>query len=231
LDGQNVKKIKRKNVEFCGLNIAQMAKIELLMDETQGNNALVDWVIGEIDKLNMGENILTIEETNQLNSFGNAQRKKEFNAVRHLKHQVFGEELIIYGENGKPKLNKSDRTIGISHSAHWALFAHSRIPFGCDIEEISDRIISISDRFCSSDELKLFAGEVGAMQLTQLWSCKEALYKLINAKGINWKKQMRCMAISGTKFTFAVETGTEDFIVNCDSVLVKNVILSIATYA
>jgi phosphopantetheinyl transferase len=174
---------------------------------------------------------LKLEEINQLNSFGSAQRKREFNAVRHLKHQVFGEELIIYGENGKPRFDNSDITIGISHSAHWALFAHARIPFGCDIEEVSDRIIPISDRFCSSDELELFAGEVGVMQLTQLWSCKEALYKLINIKGIHWKNQMRCIAISGTKFTFAVETGTEDFIVNCDSVLVKNVILSIATYA
>ena len=201
------------------------------MEKTQGNIALVDWVIGEIDVLNSYESTLNIEEINQLNSFGNAQRKREFNAVRHLKHQVFGEELIIYGENGKPKFDNSDITIGISHSAHWALFAHARIPFGCDIEEVSDRIIPISERFCSSDELELFAGEVGVMQLTQLWSCKEALYKLVNIKGIHWKNQMRCIAISGTKFTFAVETGTEDFIVNCDSVLVKNVILSIATYA
>ncbi|MFM1809426.1 MAG: hypothetical protein RLZZ382_651 [Bacteroidota bacterium] len=201
------------------------------MEKTQGNIALVDWAIGEIDMLNSYESVLKLEEINQLNSFGSAQRKREFNAVRHLKHQAFGEELIIYGENGKPRFDNSDITIGISHSAHWALFAHARIPFGCDIEEVSDRIIPISDRFCSSDELELFAGEVGVMQLTQLWSCKEALYKLINIKGIHWKNQMRCIAISGTKFTFAVETGTEDFIVNCDSVLVKNVILSIATYA
>jgi phosphopantetheinyl transferase (holo-ACP synthase) len=203
----------------------------MIMEKTQGNIALVDWVIGEIDVLNSYESILNIEEINQLNSFGSAQRKREFNAVRQLKHQVFGEELIIYGENGKPRFVNSDITIGISHSAHWALFAHARIPFGCDIEEVSDRIVPISDRFCSSDELELFACEVGVVQLTQLWSCKEALYKLINIKGIHWKNQMRCIAISGTKFTFAVETGTEDFIVNCDSVLVKNVILSIATYA
>ena len=201
------------------------------MEKTRGNIALVEWAIGEIDMLDSHESILNLEEINQLNSFGSAQRKREFNAVRHLKHQVFGEKLIIYGENGKPRFDNSDITIGISHSAHWALFAHARIPFGCDIEEVSDRIIPISDRFCSSDELELFAGEVGVMQLTQLWSCKEALYKLINIKGIHWKNQMRCIAISGTKFTFAVETGTEDFIVNCDSVLVKNVILSIATYA
>lgn len=201
------------------------------MEKTRGNIALVEWAIGEIDMLDSHESILNLEEINQLNSFGSAQRKREFNAVRHLKHQVFGEKLIIYGENGKPRFDNSDITIGISHSAHWALFAHARIPFGCDIEEVSDRIIPISDRFCSSDELELFAGEVGVVQLTQLWSCKEALYKLVNIKGIHWKNQMRCIAISGTKFTFAVETGTENLIVNCNIVHVKNVILSIATYA
>jgi phosphopantetheinyl transferase (holo-ACP synthase) len=203
----------------------------MLMDKTQGNIGLVDWVIGEIDVLNSRESILNIEEINQLNSFGNAQRKKEFNAVRQLKHQVFGNALISYGENGKPKFNNSDITIGISHSAHWALFAHASIPFGCDIEEVSDRIIPISDRFCSSEELELFGSEVGVIQLTQLWSCKEALYKLVNIKGIHWKKQMRCIAISGTKLTFVVETGAKDFLVNCECILVKNVILSIATYA
>ena len=201
------------------------------MEKTRGNIALVEWAIGEIDMLDSHESILNLEEINQLNSFGSAQRKREFNAGRHLKHQVFGEKLIIYGENGKPRFDNSDITIGISHSAHWALFAHARIPFGCDIEEVSDRIIPISDRFCSSDELELFAGEVGVVQLTQLWSCKEALYKLVNIKGIHWKNQMRCIAISGTKFTFAVETGTENLIVNCNIVHVKNVILSIATYA
>ena len=201
------------------------------MDKTQGNIGLVEWAIGSIDELNSYESILNAEEMNQLNSFGNAQRKREFMAVRQLKHEVFGEELIIYGENGKPRFDNSEITIGISHSAHWALFAHARIPFGCDIEEVSDRITPLSDRFCSSEELELLAGEAGVMQLTQLWSCKEALYKLVNIKGIHWKNQMRCIAFSGTKFTFAVETGTEDFIVNCDSVLVKNVILSFATYA
>ena len=201
------------------------------MKKMRGNIAMVDWTIGEIDMLNSYESVLNREEINQLNSFGNAQRKREFMAVRQLKHEVFGEELIIYGENGKPRFDNSEITIGISHSAHWALFAHARIPFGCDIEEVSDRITPLSDRFCSSEELELLAGEVGVMQLTQLWSCKEALYKLVNIKGIHWKNQMRCIAISGTKFTFAVETGTEDFIVNCDSVLVKNVILSFATYA
>jgi len=201
------------------------------MKKMRGNIAMVDWTIGEIDMLNSYESVLNREEINQLNSFGNAQRKREFMAVRQLKHEVFGEELIIYGENGKPRFDNSEITIGISHSAHWALFAHARIPFGCDIEEVSDRITPLSDRFCSSEELELLAGEVGVMQLTQLWSCKEALYKLVNIKGIHWKNQMRCIAFSGTKFTFAVETGTEDFIVNCDSVLVKNVILSFATYA
>ena len=201
------------------------------MKKMRGNIAMVDWTIGEIDMLNSYESVLNREEINQLNSFGNAQRKREFMAVRQLKHEVFGEELIIYGENGKPRFDNSEISIGISHSAHWALFAHARIPFGCDIEEVSDRITPLSDRFCSSEELELLAGEVGVMQLTQLWSCKEALYKLVNIKGIHWKNQMRCISISGTKFTFAVETGTEDFIVNCDSVLVKNVILSFATYA
>jgi 4'-phosphopantetheinyl transferase EntD len=213
------------------LNIAQQAIIKSLMDETQGNIDFVEWTMGAIETLNSCESTLNIEETNQLNSFGNAQRKKEFKAVRQLKHHVFGEELIIYGENGKPKFNNLNITIGISHSSHWALFAHASIPFGCDIEEVTDRIIPISERFCSSDELELFSGEVGEIQLTQLWSCKEAIYKLINIKGIQWKKQMRCIAISGSKFTFVVETGAQDVIVNCESIFVQNAILSIATYA
>jgi phosphopantetheinyl transferase len=201
------------------------------MDKTQGNIGLVEWAIGSIDELNSYESILNAEEMNQLNSFGSTQRKKEFYAVRQLKHQVFGDEIICYGKNGKPEFNQSNITIGISHSAQWALFAHATIPFGCDIEEVSDRITPLSDRYCSSEELELFTGEVGVIQLTQLWSCKEALYKLVNIKGIHWKKQMRCTAISGTKLKFVVETGAKEFTVNCESIFIKNAILSIATYA
>lgn len=201
------------------------------MDITRGKIGLVEWAIGSIDELNSYESILNAEEMNQINTFGNTQRKKEFNAVRQLKHQVFGDELICYGENGKPEFNQSNITIGISHSSQWALFTHATIPFGCDIEEISDRITPLSDRYCSSEELDLFDGEVGVIQLTQLWSCKEALYKLINTQGIHWKEQMRCIEISGSKFTFVVDTGTKEFTVNCESIFIKNAVLSIATYA
>jgi len=201
------------------------------MEKTHGSMALVDWIVAEIDEINASENILTFEEINQMNSIRNDQRKKEFLAVRHLKHLKFGEELILYGENGKPTLSNSEINIGISHSAHWALFAHAMIPFGCDIEEASDRINPLSDRFCSSEELELFPEEIGEIQLTQIWSCKEAMYKLLNIKGIHWKKQMRCIAISGSKLTFVAETGANDVLINCESIFVKNAILSIATYA
>lgn len=197
----------------------------------QGNIAQVNWVLGEISALDSSECTLNAEETSRFNSFGNAQRKKEFKAVRYLKQQIFGEALIVYGENGKPFINKPEVHVGISHTANLAMFAYSNIPFGCDIEEVKDRITPLADRFCSLDELRLFEGEVGSIQLTQLWSCKEALYKLVNVQGIHWKNEMICTAIAGSIYTFNALIGSKKIEVRCESILINDVILTIATYA
>lgn len=197
----------------------------------RGNIAQVNWVLGEINVLNSSECSLNAEETSQLNSFRNAQRKKEFKAVRHLKQQIFGETLIRYGENGKPFINKPEVYIGISHSSNLALFAYSNIPFGCDIEEVTDRITPLADRFCSMDELGLFEGEAGSIQLTHLWSCKEAIYKLVNIQGIHWKNEMICTEIAGSIYTFNAFIGSQKIKVRCESILMNEAIFTIATYA
>lgn len=196
-----------------------------------GITNFVHWELREIRALNADYVQLTPEENSQLLRLGSDQRKKEFKAIRVLKHRVFGAEEIIYGLHGKPETPQAGVNIGISHSAQWALFAHAAVAFGCDVEEPNERINRVAERFCSTEELELFPREVGIIQLTQLWSCKEAIYKLVNDPGIHWKDQMRCIAISGSKFLFTVETPMKHPIIKCESLHVNNAIISIATYA
>ncbi len=200
------------------------------MIKNSGITNMVNWEIGEIQTLNNSIIQLTPKESAELFQLSSQQRKQEYKAIRVLKQFVFGSDEIIYGKNGKPELHHEGLFIGISHSKQWALFAHSLKAFGCDIEQPNERIHRVKDRFCSNDELELFAGEVGIIQLTQLWGCKEAIYKLINESGIHWKDQMRCTGISETNFTFTVETN-KHFTVNCESFSLNNAIISIATYA
>ena len=196
-----------------------------------GITNFVHWELGEIQALNASSAQLTPVENAQLMRLGSDQRKKEFKAIRVLKQGVFGADEIIYGMHGKPEIQQAGVTIGISHSSQWALFAHAAVAFGCDIEEPHERITRVVARFCSSEELELFGGEVGIIQLTQLWSCKEAIYKLVNEPGIHWKAQMRCTAISESKFLFTVETPLKHAVIHCETIHVNNAIISIATYA
>ena len=196
-----------------------------------GITNFVHWELGEIQALCTFSVELSPEENAQLLRLGSDQRKKEFKAIRVLKQRVFGAEEIIYGLHGKPEIPQAGVSIGISHSSQWALFAHAAVAFGCDVEEPNERINRVAERFCSAEELELFSGEVGIIQLTQLWSCKEAIYKLVNEPGIHWKDQMRCTAISGSKFLFTVETPLKHPMIQCESIQVHNAIISIATYA
>jgi phosphopantetheinyl transferase len=196
-----------------------------------GFTNFVHWEMGEIQALNASSAQLTPVENAQLMRLGSDQRKREFKAIRVLKQGVFGADEIIYGMHGKPEIHQAGVTIGISHSSQWALFAHATVAFGCDIEEPHERINRVVDRFCRSEELELFDTEIGIIQLTQLWSCKEAIYKLVNEPGIHWKDQMRCTAISESKFMFTVETPVKHPMIHCETIQVNNVIISIATYA
>ena len=126
------------------------------------------------------------EEREQLNSLTNDIRKIEFLGVRRIRNESNLSSPIYYSDSRKPFLKKELNTyISISHSKHYCAFGASSRELGIDIEEISPRIERIASRFVSEEE-KQFISEQKILDLTKIWTMKEAMFKLNNRTGIEF---------------------------------------------
>jgi 4'-phosphopantetheinyl transferase len=97
---------------------------------------------------------------------------------------------ILYKESGKPYL-VSDVSVSISHSYDWLviLFSFNGNEIGVDIEKVRDKILSIKDKFLSTKELTDLQDAPPEKYITY-WCAKEAVYKVLNIKGLNFAEQI-----------------------------------------
>ena len=200
------------------------------METTRGKSNLVNWIVGNILFLNECSKDLLPEEILEIEGFQVEKRRQEYQAIRRLKREVFPEDAITYLPSGKPVLKTNKLEIGISHSNQWALFAYSTLEFGCDIEEVSSRLLTVEERFCQSSEIECFSDNDRLRSLTILWSCKEAIYKLVQEPGIHFKTGMICSSITGNRLNFTVHLAQGSREIHCVIIPIENAILSIATY-
>ena len=129
-------------------------------------------------------------EKEQLSSLSNEFRKVEFLGVRSLRNKLSILEPINYTENRKPYLDGNQHMfISISHSKKYCALGASSSHIGIDIEEVSPRIERISERFVHQDEVK-FIGADHLLDLTKLWTMKEAMFKLNERSGIEFKTEL-----------------------------------------
>ena len=129
-------------------------------------------------------------EKEQLSSLSNEFRKVEFLGVRSLRNKLSILEPINYTENRKPYLDGNQHMfISISHSKKYCALGASSRHIGIDIEEVSPRIERILERFVHQDEVK-FIGADHLLDLTKLWTMKEAMFKLNDRSGIEFKTEL-----------------------------------------
>lgn len=141
------------------------------------------------------------EEREQLNGLSHDFRKIEYLGVRRLRNEATLPSPIYYTESRKPFLKKELSTfISISHSKHYCALGVSSNELGIDIEEISPRIERIASRFMNSDE-EQFIGDQKILDLTKLWTMKEAMFKLNNRTGIEFKTELIIKKKSGVGYT------------------------------
>jgi 4'-phosphopantetheinyl transferase EntD len=132
------------------------------------------------------------EEREQLNGLSHDFRKIEYLGVRRLRNEATLPSPIYYMESRKPFLKKELSTfISISHSKHYCALGVSSNELGIDIEEISPRIERIASRI----------GDQKILDLTKLWTMKEAMFKLNNRTGIEFKTELIIKKKSGVGYT------------------------------
>ena len=120
------------------------------------------------------------------------KRSIEKHAAAHVVKFVLKDDdlEILYKESGKPYL-LNDVSISISHSYDWLviLFSLTGNDIGIDIEIVRDKILNIKEKFLSKEELNDLQ-DAPPEKYTVYWCAKEAIYKALDRKGLNFSEQI-----------------------------------------
>jgi len=142
------------------------------------------------------ETFLFDDEMEKLSNLKNEKRRLEFCAIRFIRNQKNIPFSIAYSPIGAPYLAGSPMHVGISHSNDLVGLALAPFKIGLDIELISDRILTIKNRFTTSQEVALFS-YTEAMNFTIIWTIKEVLYKLAGRLEINLISELMINSVEG----------------------------------
>ena len=116
--------------------------------------------------------------------------RKGFLAVRQILKSFDVDPLIHqYNENGAPFLTDG-RHLSISHTKDTAAVAISLDPVGIDLEHYKEKIKKIAPRFLHKNEIKDSEKSHDIKYLTQIWTAKEALYKVHCKPGIHFRTDL-----------------------------------------
>lgn len=115
-----------------------------------------------------------------------SKRQKEFLGVRILLNKLLEREVqVAYNEDNKPYLKDKTAYISITHSKNYiAVMAHTDYGVGIDLELRTNKVERVATRFLSEVEKRYFQDDIAKIEVA--WSTKEALYKVIGKKAINF---------------------------------------------
>lgn len=160
----------------------------------------------ELDKL-------TSEELDRYHSFNHIKRKREFVATRILRHNLFGFEHIHYDSNGAPFINK-EGFISVSHCKHTVgLALNPNYQIGLDLEIPRVQIQSLAHKFLTAHEKNSF-NTADDIELTKIWSAKEAMYKLAGRKEIVFARDLLLESKKQDTWIGRIKNADHDRIVN-----------------
>jgi len=121
--------------------------------------------------------------------------RKAYLATRQLlKSLRISPEIHQYDKNGAPYLTDG-RFISISHSKDIAAVVISSTSVGIDLEHYKDKIKRVATRFLHTSEFEKPEEIDELVYLTQIWTAKEALFKLYKKPGLIFSKQL-CIHLS-----------------------------------
>ena len=95
---------------------------------------------------------------------------------------------LSYNEFGAPIL-KSGKFVSISHCKNYVTLLLSNQSCGVDIETKRKQILNIKHKFLNQTDLNNISME-NISDITLIWTLKEAIYKLCQYPGINFKDQI-----------------------------------------
>jgi len=147
------------------------------------------WKIEEDLETLMNLVVLDLEEKKKYKGFRSNSRKLEFLSVRALLAELIGKEAgIVYNKNNKPFLKDGSRFISISHSHKLtAILLSTNEKVGIDLEYMSSNISTLAFKFLNRREKITKENNNRRYHLYLHWCAKEALYKICDKEGINFR--------------------------------------------
>lgn len=136
--------------------------------------------------------VLDSDEKKKYNGFSSNSRKLEFLSVRALLSELIGKEAgIVYNKNNKPFLKDGSSFISISHSHKLtAILLSTNEKVGIDLEYMSSNIAAFAFKFLNRKEKVTKEHDDRKYHLYIHWCAKEALYKICDKEGINFRKNI-----------------------------------------
>lgn len=124
------------------------------------------------------------------------KRRQEYLSVRALLLDALGHECdVFHDEMGKPSLSEEHLRISISHTKGYAAILLSPLrEVGLDIEQFSDKIFHVRDKFLRAEE-KQIIDSTDRTQLLLCWSAKESVYKLYEGLRPEYWEQITVKAL------------------------------------
>jgi 4'-phosphopantetheinyl transferase len=155
---------------------------------------------------------LSDEEEKRLSVLRSKKRKIEYGSVRYLLKKYIGDFTIDYDEEGAPKLSNGT-AISISHSYNFVLIGETnKNKIGIDIEKIQHKIKNIAHKFLNTVDVKNLANTGNEITFTQVWCCKEAIFKMSSHKKLSIKEDIIINLNSSSKATANVNINNVPFI-------------------
>lgn len=161
-------------------------------EEFKDGGVLAVWRITESeDDLKIIAETPTSEQGN-ISQMQAHQRRLESYAVRALLTEIFDERVYIgYEEDDSPYIKNTHHKISISHSGEFAcVYIHENADVGIDIELLSRNFDAAEKKILSETEQEYISEKYRQLQLALIWSAKEAIYKLMGERNINFSKQI-----------------------------------------
>ena len=129
-------------------------------------------------------------EEERLTMLHSEKKQREFLAIRYLLREAQQPTTALYyTSEGKPQLE--GQYISISHSHDFVMIALSPQPIGIDIEHCTPRILRLAPRFTPWQAPPDIAELTQLQAYTQLWTIKEALYKVTDLPSVRFYEDLQ----------------------------------------
>ena len=158
----------------------------IIRNTTENNCSIAIW-----DTQETLDELLKLSRPFYLTKFKTEKRKKEFLASRLLVQEISQNTIITYNEFGAPELDNG-KYISISHSKEMVAIIISEQQVGMDVEQISEKVLHLSSKFVSENNLNNLNKE----KATLIWCCKEAIFKLHQKGNVDFKEDIKLTPFS-----------------------------------